>query len=160
MLYLFSYAGALRCIGQELQERNIELFELECHAGGFRAQCGDPNPPYTKLIELVFSNESIQRIDREGRAQRGRARGEIRFDGIPEVLRAAGDYVDKKAGRLRYISNGDASSDGALLVKFQSRTGDIESKSLTASFLRETCVEMHKRRSDLQHPVSSLTRKR
>jgi len=54
MLYLPSYAAAFRCIGQELQSQNIEVFELKSYASEFRLQCGDPNPPYTGVIEMLF----------------------------------------------------------------------------------------------------------
>ena len=97
MLYLPSYAGALRCIGQELQRYNIDLFELKSHPNEFRLQCGDPDPPYTGLIEMVFSKEKIQVIHRAGRAQRGRSTGEIRFDSIVETLRAVGNISTKRA---------------------------------------------------------------
>ena len=70
MLYLPNYAGALRCIGQALQNESIEVFELRTHLDEFRLQGGDPNPPYIALIELRFSIEDIKILDREGQARR------------------------------------------------------------------------------------------
>ena len=75
MLYLPSYAAAFRCIGQELQSQNIEVFELKSYANEFRLQCGDPNPPYTGVIEMLFSKEKIHMIDRAGRRRRGQSTG-------------------------------------------------------------------------------------
>jgi hypothetical protein len=49
MLYFPNYARALRCIGQALQTRNIEVFELKTDANEFRVQCEDPNPPSLPL---------------------------------------------------------------------------------------------------------------
>lgn len=160
MLYLPNYAGAFRCIGQELQRQNIEVFELESHAGEFRVQCGDPNPPYTGVIKLLFSKERIEMIDREGRRQRGRSDGEIRFDGIPEVFRAAGEYLDKKGVALQTINNSPASTDAALEIAYQTRAGQIQTEALTMTFIREACVRMYQRRSTLNDPISLLTRKR
>jgi len=97
MFYLPSYAGAFRCIGQELQRQNIEVFELKSYADEFRLQCGDPDPPYTGLIEMMFSKEKIQMIDREGRRRRGQSTGEIRFDSIPEILRTVGNISTERA---------------------------------------------------------------
>src|SRR6266498_325954 len=97
MFYLPSYAGAFRCIGQELQSQNIEVFELRSHADEFRLQCGDPNPPYTGLIEMLFSKEKIQMIDREGRRRRGQLTGEIRFDSIPKYFVQWGNTSTEKA---------------------------------------------------------------
>jgi hypothetical protein len=160
MFYLPSYAGALRCIGQELQRQNIDLFELKSHPNEFCLQCGDPNPPYTGLIEMAFSKEKIQVIDREGRAQRGQSTGEIRFDSIPETLRAVGEYIDKKSCSLRWISNCGSPSDAALQLEYQTRVGEVELETLTLSFIREACVRMYQKRTGLDDAINVLTRKR
>jgi hypothetical protein len=160
MFYLPSYAAAFRCIGQELQRRNIEVFELKSHADEFRLQCGDPNPPYTGLIEMLFSKERIQMIDREGQNRRGQSTGEIRFDSIPEILRTVGEYIDKKGGYLRWINNSGSSSDTALELEYQTRAGPVEMETLTMSFIREACVRMYQRRTGLNDPINLLTRKR
>jgi hypothetical protein len=160
MFYLPSYAAAFRCIGQELQRRNIEVFELKSHADEFRLQCGDPNPPYTGLIEMLFSKERIQMIDREGQNRRGQSTGEIRFDSIAEILRTVGEYIDKKGGYLRWVNNSGSSSDTALELEYQTKAGQVEMETLTMSFIREACVRMYQRRTGLNDPVNLLTRKR
>jgi hypothetical protein len=160
MFYFPSYAAVFRCIGQALQSQNIEVFELKSHADEFRLRCGDPKPPYTGLIEMLFSKEQIQMIDREGRRRRGQATGEIRFDSLPEILRAVGEYIDRKGGYLRWINNSGSSSDAALDLEYQTRAGQIQMETLTMSFIREACVRMYKRRTDLNNSVNLLTRKR
>jgi hypothetical protein len=160
MLYLPNYAAAFRCIGQELQSKNIEVFELKSHTDEFRLQCGDPNPPYTRIIEMSFSKENIEMIDRDGRRRRGQSTGEIRFDSLPEILRTVGEYLDKKGGYLRRVTNSPASPEDALELEYQTRTGDIESETLTARFIREACVRMYQRRTALKDPINLLTRKR
>ena len=160
MFYLPSYAAAFCCIGQELQSQNIEVFELKSHADVFRLQCGDPNPPYTGLKEMVFSKETLQMIDREGRRQRGQLTSEIRFDSIPEMLRTVGQYIDTKLGRLRWVSNIGSSSDAAFELEYQTRAGQVQMETLTMSFIREAAVRMYQRRTDLNDPVNLLTRKR
>lgn len=160
MFYLPSYAGALRCIGQELQRQNIDLFELKSHPNEFCLQCGDPNPPYTGLIEMVFSKEKIQMIDGESRAQRGQSAGEIRFDSISETLRAVGEYIDKKRGSLRWVSNGGSPSDAVLQLEYQTRLGEVELETLTMSFIREACVRMYQKRTGQNEAINLLTRKR
>jgi len=160
MFYLPNYAGAFRCIGQQLQRQKIEVFELKSHANEFRLQCGDPNPPYTGVTRMSLSKEQIQMIDREGRSRRGQASPEIRFDGIPEILRAVGEYLDRKGGALRTLNNSPSSSDAAFEIEYQTRAGQIQSESLTMTFIREACVRMYQRRSALSEPVNLLTRKR
>ena len=159
MFYLPSYAAAFRCIGQELQNQDIEVFELKSHADVFRVQCGDPNPPYTGLKEIVFSKETLQMIDREGRRRRGQLTGEIRFDSIPEMLRTVGQYIDTRLGQLRWVNNSGSSFDAAFEVEYQTRAGQLQRETLTMSFIREASVRMYQRRTDLNDPVT-LTRKR
>lgn len=160
MFYLPSYAAAFRCIGQELQSQNIEVFELKSHVDVFRVQYGDPNPPYTALKEKLFSKETLQMIDREGRRRRGQLTGEIRFDSIAEMLRTVGQYIDTKLGQLQWINNSGSMSDAAFELEYQTRAGQIQTETLTMSFIREASVRMYQRRSDLVDPVNLVTRKR
>ena len=162
MLYLPNYAGALRCIGQALQNQNIEVFELKTYANEFRLQCGDPNPPYTALIELRFSIEDIKILDREGQARRRQSNAEIRFDSLPELLRAVGEYIDNTRGYLRRVSHSSFSSfdDPAVESEYETRAGDVRSEALAMSFVRKVGVNMYKRRTRLSNPISILTRPR
>ena len=97
MLYRPPYASALRCIGQSLESHNIDLFELTItEADEFIVECGDPNPPYTGVFKLQFSTDSIKIIDRENQARRRQMKSELRFDSLPEILRATGKYVEDR----------------------------------------------------------------
>jgi hypothetical protein len=160
MFYLPSYAAAFRCIGQELQSQNIEVFELKSHADVFRLQCGDPNLPYTGLKEMLFSKETLEMIDREGRTQRGQSTGAIRFDSTSEMLRTVGQYIDTKLGRLRWINNSGSSADAAFELEYQTRAGQVQMETLPMSFIREASVRMYQRRTDLNDPVNLVARKR
>jgi hypothetical protein len=162
MLSFPHYGRALRCIGQALQAHGIEAFELKTYSNEFRLLAGDPNPPYTALIELKFSPQKIEVLDREGQARRGESSPDVRFDSVPEMLRAIGEYVDVKQGQLRRIDNScsSSSSDSIVTIEYQMRTGDVQTENLTASFIREACVHMYKRRARLSNPINLLTRKR
>jgi hypothetical protein len=158
MLYLPNYAGTLRCIGQALQNQNIEVFELKTEANEFRVQCADPNPPYTTLIELLFSLDSIKILDREGQARRRQSKSEFRFDSLPEILRAVGECIDKKRGHLRRLNNCCSADQGDVELEYETRAGDIRSETLALSFIREAGVQMYKRRTRLSNPIGMLTR--
>jgi hypothetical protein len=161
MLYLPNYAGALRCIGQFLHKHEVEAFEIKTHANEFRLVAGDPNPPYTALINLKFSVEDLEILDREGQAQRGRSTTEItdiRFDSLTEILRAIGDYLDHKRLDLRRLDNSSLSGT-AVEIEYQTRAGDILTENLAMNFIRDTCVRMYKRRTRLSNPISILTGK-
>ena len=159
MLYLPNYDVTLRCIGQALQSQDIQVFELRTDANEFRVQAADPNPPYTGLIELHFSLDSITILDREGQARRHQSKSEFRFDSLPEILRAVGAYIDnKRAARLRRLNNCCLSDDAEVEIEYQTRGGDIRTETLSMNVIRETAVDMYKRRTRLSNPISILTR--
>jgi hypothetical protein len=98
---------------------------------------------------------------REGQARRGQSTTEItnvRFDSVPEVLRAVGEYIDHKRGYLRRVDN--SSSSAAVEIEYQTRAGDVQTEKLAMSFIHETCVHMYKRRTRRTNPINILTRKR
>lgn len=163
MLNLPNYARSLRCIGQALQNLEIEAFELKTYPGGYRLTAGDPHPPYTGLIALTFSTQNIETLDREGQARRGRSNAEVRFDAVPETLRALGEYVDRKQVQLRRIDNSApamAPDMPALVLEYQNREGKIQTEALPMSFFRDASVRMYKRRARISNPIDMLTRKR
>jgi hypothetical protein len=157
----FGYAGVLRCIGQALQKRNIDIFELKSSADEFRLQAADPNPPYIALIEMRFSTAQMEVLDREGKMHRGQANEGIRFDSIAEILRGIGGYVDSQRGQLLRIDNSrvSLSDDPVVEVEYETRTGLVQSENLTMSFLREASVNMYKRRTQPTNLVTFPARR-
>jgi hypothetical protein len=159
MLYHPNYAGALRCIGQALQNHSIEVFELKSDANEFRVEGADPNPPFTGLIKLNFSIDDIKILDREGQARRRRSKSDFRFDNLPEILRAVGKYVDdKRAARLRWINNCCLSDQDEIEIEYQTRAGDIRAETLSMSAIREIAVDMYKKRTRIPNPIGMVTR--
>jgi hypothetical protein len=154
------YASALRCIGQELESRDIEVFEVKRYAYEFRIRAGDPNFPYTGLIDIKFSTEQIELLERRGQARRGQSDEEMRFDTIPNMLRAVGEYIDKH-GSLRRVDNSYPliGEQPAIEVEYQTSAGDIRLETLPMSVIREASVSMYKRR--VHRPdIISFARKR
>ena len=156
-----TYANALRCIGQELESREIEVFELKTHANEYRLQAGDPDPPSLRLIEIKLSAQQIELLDRRGQSRRGKANEEMRFDTIPNMLRAVGEYVDKH-GYLRRVDNScpPIADQVAFEVEYQTRAGDIRLETLPMNVIREASISMYKRRAQRPNISSILARKR
>ena len=160
MLYVTNYAVTLRCLGQALQRQNIEVYEIKPRAGEFRLECGDPNPPYTGIIQMEYSADAIKIFDREAQALRGQSRTEFRFDSMSEMLRAIGQYIDSKRARLRRLSSTCFSDPPDLELEYETRTGEIVSENLAMSLIHETAVRMYKRRTRISNPISMVTRAR
>jgi hypothetical protein len=160
MFYCSNYSSALRCIGQALESHNIDVFELIItEADEFVVECGDPNPPYTGFLKFQFSTDNIKIIDRENQAQRRQTKSELRFDSLPEILRATGKYIDSKRGELRRLSNCCPSDAGNVELEYQTRAGDVQSETLDMSLIREVAVNMYKRRNSISNPINTITRR-
>lgn len=162
MLSVSNYVSVLRCIGQALQSRQVEVFQLTSESDEFHLQCGDPSPPYLGLVELRLSIENIKILEREGRSRRGQSNGEIRFESVPEILRAVGEYIDKKRVHLRRIDNScrPTSEGPAIQIEYETRAGEIRSENLSMSIVRDTSVRMFKRRTEISAPTSIFANRR
>lgn len=158
MLYFPKYAGSLRCIGQALQAKNVEVFEVKSIGNDYLVQYGDPNPPHTGIVELQFSSDSIKILDREGQARRRQTGVNFRFDSVAEILRVVGEHIDEKRAYLRRVTNCCLPNNGDVQVEYETRAGVIQSEILTMSFIRETGVRMYKRRTRLSNPIEMITR--
>ena len=142
------HSKALRAIGQELVKRGIDLFELRCLRAEYYLQCGDPTPPYVGLIELSFSDDDVISLELAAASQRGGAFKFVEFEALPEILRAAGRYVDNKDGLLLRVSNTDSSFDNdTMRLEYESRDGRSHVEEVSLSELSETARRMYKERS-------------
>lgn len=142
------HSKALRTIGQELVKRGIDLFELRCLRAEYYLQCGDPTPPYVGLIELSFSDDDVISLDLAAASQRGGSFKFVDFEALPEILRAAGRYVESKAGMLLKVSNTDSSfDDHTMRLEYESRDGRNHIDEVPLTELAETARRMYKERS-------------
>ena len=157
MVYLLPYAVALRCIGQVLQQQNIEIFEIKTDGSEFQLECGDPNPPYTEIIRLDYTIDKIRILDRQAQTRRGGSRPEVRFDSVPEMLRTIGEYIDAKRAHLRRLDGACLAHRPDLEVEYQTRAGEIVSETLALGWVHETADRMYKKCSRIANPVSMLT---
>jgi len=96
------------------------------------------------------------------RGEGGAVSRPVRYDStaFPKYFVRLGEYIDKKSGYLRWINNSGSSSDAALELEYQTRTGQVQMETLTMSFIRDACVRLYQRRTGLNDPVNLVTRKR
>ena len=63
MAPVYSHARELRTIGQQLEKQGIDIFDLRYDDGDYVLECADPNPPFTDLIHLRYSNFELQSLE-------------------------------------------------------------------------------------------------
>ena len=144
----YDHSKALRVIGQELVKRGIDLFELRCLRSEYYLQCGDPTPPYLGLVELSFSDDDVTSLELAASSQRGGTFKFVDFEGLPELLRAAGRFIEDKEGMLLRISNTESPFDyDTLRLEYESRDGRNHVEEVPITELADVAKQMYKQRS-------------
>lgn len=105
----YSYPNVLRTIGQGLEKRGIDLFELRRLRTEYYLQCGDPTPPHVGLLEITYSDDELITLDLARASQRGDQFRLVDFEGLAETLRALGHYLENKNSNLLRVYKSEPS---------------------------------------------------
>jgi hypothetical protein len=137
-----SYGQILRAIGQDLEAARLRYFEITTAGKDYLVRPSTSFEPQ----ELRYTAEDIVRLEREGRARRSDPSGTPDFSSLSQVLRAIGNYVDRKDGRLIEVSKPVPSRAQMLSIQYRTATGASIKEEFSASGLYALCVRMHKQR--------------
>ena len=100
-------SNSLRVIGQVLQQRGLDLFDLKHSGDEFFLQCGGPMPPYLDLVEFRYTSAQLEALDSDARIGRGASLKLVNFQSLPEILREIGRRIDNQGGHLLRLCNSD-----------------------------------------------------
>jgi hypothetical protein len=119
-----SYDRQLRTIGQSLEAQRIKIFELH-HQGERFTVKGEPADETSLLAKLrnwqkrnraagmsaslTFTAQDIDRLDRQGRAQRSKNDRLPDFHSLANMLRTVGAHLDAKGAELIELQKKDLS---------------------------------------------------
>jgi hypothetical protein len=150
-----SYARAMRAVGLLLDMRDLKTFDLKCDDHEFRLECGYQKPPCSTTVELRYSVDETESLERENRINRNDPRKQVDFLSLAEVLRGLGGYVDKKKGRLIRISNNDSNiASGSVKLEYESSDGYLQEEIFSLSSIYDISVRMYKERGKAKTPPS------
>jgi hypothetical protein len=148
MIRTDSYSQTLRTIGQALDLLHLRTFKLICDGDDYvvRPQTEttaleekDPQEsgfPSTRsglpgayqevavkpiASEIRFTSADIERLEREGQAERGFPGKVQRGNSLSQILRAVGGYIDSKAATLLEISK----EDGSVVIQYRTARGQV-----------------------------------
>lgn len=100
----FSYARILRCVGQALDDLNLKAFQVKQQGDLYEVQVWQKGIYSAPEIELRYAPEDLKRLEHEGRKRRRHPPKKPNFFTISQLLRLAGNYLDRVEGRLVKIS--------------------------------------------------------
>jgi len=116
-----------------------------------RGKQPDPDPvavPTMGVLEFRYTAEDIEQMEQAGREKRAMPSGTPEAHSLPQVLRALGDFVDQKQGRLLAIKK----EQEALTVEYESALKRKVSEELTVSTLYDYWVRMYLKRRGRGEP--------
>jgi hypothetical protein len=141
-----SYTQHLRVIGQSLETRRINIFELKTDADRYVVR-GDPEKDpslrarlrdWTERIRgqtlgssVSYALSDLELLERQGRAQRNKSNRLPDFYSLSNTLRTVGSYLDQKNAELLEIHKRPLSL--TLLYQDQKGHPNVEERSI-ASF--------------------------
>lgn len=152
-----SYDQQLRNIGQSLEAQRIIIFELS-HRGERFIVKGEPEKETSLLatlrnwqkrrrseglsISLSFSDQDIEELDRQGRANRSQANRLPDFHSLPNTLRTVGSYLDLKGAQLLEMHKRPLS----ITILSQNKHGHPEYEERKIVSFYDLFLRMHERR--------------
>lgn len=141
-------SNSLRVIGQVLQRRGLDLFDLKYSDDEFFLQCGGPSPPYLDLIEFSCSLAEVEKLDAQSRAARGASFKLVNFESLPEVFRAIGRRIDDRDGQLLRVCNSDLPIfPDSITIEYHTRDKRRHVEKFFLASMSEHALRMYKTRA-------------
>lgn len=170
---VLDYAQTLRVVGQVLESFNAEAYDVVRHGNHYLVRCRmkqskirglssillmwrRQNLPHTgpgqrpsMNTELLYTLQDIQRIDEQGKEKRRDPRGNPDPFSLPSILRATGDFLDRKGNcRLLLVS----SHNRHVVVLFETPQGVRKVEDYQLSSFYEFWVGMYVKRKSTTGP--------
>ena len=145
------YSIALRCIGQSLESMELKAVEVKTHGENYIIQAWNKGTSTSMDIERHCSPEDLRKLEIEGKEKRQTLAGPPNLLSLSQVLRLAGNYVDRIRGRLIRVSWQDQ-SDKIQSVTIQYEPCPVDRKDQGESqttVIEEVCVHVYKQRKKI-----------
>jgi hypothetical protein len=152
-------ATALRCIGQNLEQRGLKSFDVRLEGTSYVAQCGYQNPPSPMPVTIEYTSKDLQDLDRSGAGKRGESSSAKEFLSQAQIFRTIGNYIDKNKAFLIRITNNDVSGrDSLFKVEYLTRDGERVVDDRAGAAIYDMCVTMYKQRGKMNGTEGPLAR--
>ena len=144
------YATTLRCFGQFLEGMELKALEIKTHNDDYILQAWNRGTSMAMDLEKYFTPEDLRRLDIEGRAKRKPLASPPNMLSLPQVLRLAGNYVDRMHGRLVRVSWQDQSDKiQSITVQWEASQASREPVESQLAVIEELCIHIYKQRKKI-----------
>ena len=144
------YASTLRCFGQFLEGTELKAVEIKTHGDDFIVQAWNRGQSMAMDLDKLFTPLDVQKLEADGHAKRKPFTGPPNMLSLPQVLRLAGNYVDRQHGRLLRVSWQDQSDKiQSITVQWEASPVARESSDAQLSVIEELCIHIYKQRKKI-----------
>ena len=100
--------------------------------------------------QAFHASDDVQKLEVDGHAKRKPFSGPPNMLSLPQVLRLAGNYVDRQHGRLLRVSWQDQSDKiQSITVQWEASPAARESSDAQLSVIEELCIHIYKQRKKI-----------
>ena len=144
------YASVLRCLGQTLDGMTLKAVEVRTHGDDFVVQAWKRGTSMMMDVEKHYTYDDVRMIDAAGRAQRKPFAGPPDLLSISQILRLAGNYVDRMRGRLLRVSWQDQSDKiQSITLQWESAQPGRAMVDSQHANVEELCIHIYKQRKKI-----------
>lgn len=144
------YASTLRCFGQFLDGMELKALEVKTHNDDYILQAWNKGTSMAMDLEKHFTPEDVLKLEAEKRANRKPFSGPPNMLSLPQVLRLAGNYVDRMHGRLVRVSWQDQSDKiQSITVQWEASQPGREPSDSQLAVIEELCIHIYKQRKKI-----------
>ena len=144
------YSAMLRCLGQCFEEMQLKALEIRTHGDNLVVQAWNRGTSMAMDFEKHYSPEDLRWLDAEGRAKRRPYMGPPDLLSLSQVLRLAGNYVDRTRGRFIRVSWQDQSDKiQSVTVQWEPVQPEGETPNSQPRLIEELCIHVYKQRKKI-----------
>ena len=144
------YAAILRCLGQSLEDMELKAIEVKSHGDDFTVQAWIRGTSMTMDLEKHYTPGDIKKMEKEGRAKRKPFSEPPKSLSVSQILRLAGNYIDRMRGRLVRVAWQDQSDKiQSVTVQWEPAQPDRETKESQTAVIEELCIHIYKQRKKI-----------
>jgi len=145
------YSNAFRWIGQSLEAMELKAVEVKTHGENYIIQAWNKGTSTSMDLEKHCGPEDLEKLELEGKERRKMLPGPPNLLSLSQVLRLAGNYVDRLRGRLIRVSWQDQSDKiQSVTIQYEPCLVDRREQSETqTTVIEEVCVHVYKQRKKI-----------
>lgn len=142
------YSNALRCIGQNLESMELKALEIKTHGENYVVQLWNKGISISMDLEQHYTVDALKQLEIKAREKVRAFPAPPDLLSLSQILRLAGNYVDRMRGRLIRVSWQDQSDKiQSVTIQYEPCNGNrMEHGESPVTTIEELCIHVYKQK--------------